>query len=237
MNEDPFGSGWIKLYRKTLEKGYYRESHYVHLWIHCLLKANHKEKEILVNGKSMTIKRGQFLTSRRKLSSETGIQESKIERILKFLKTEQQIEQQGFSSCRLISITNYDKYQIREQQIEQQVNSKRTASEHKQEYKNDKNERNTHGHTKFIHDFEEFWKCYPKKKHKEKAYNAYLEAVKECNPQTLLKALAGYMNYKDDEARRTGQDLDPKYFKNPENFLVEGVWKDYVNYEPEGPQL
>lgn len=40
---------------------------------------------------------------------------------------------------RLISILKWNEYQSSEQQIEQQVNNKRTTSEHKQECKNNKN--------------------------------------------------------------------------------------------------
>ena len=85
-------NGWVKIHRKLIEKGYYKKSKYVHLWIHILLKANHKEKEFLWNDKLVKIKRGQFLTGRKQLAEETGINESSIERILKMLENEHQIE-------------------------------------------------------------------------------------------------------------------------------------------------
>jgi len=118
-------NGWIKIHRKIREKGYYKDSHYVHLWFHILLKANHKNKEFLFNGKILNIKRGQFVTGRKELSFETGINESKVERILKLFESEQQIEQQMNSKNRVITILSYDKYQ----DDEQQMNNKRTASE------------------------------------------------------------------------------------------------------------
>jgi hypothetical protein len=39
--------GWIKLHRKLQKKGYYKKSEYIHLWVHLLLSANHKEKEFI----------------------------------------------------------------------------------------------------------------------------------------------------------------------------------------------
>lgn len=81
----------------------------------------------------MDILPGQILTSRKALSKETGIQESKIERILKALKNEQQIEQQTFTKYRIISIINWREYQYSEQHIEPQVNNRRTTDEHKEE--------------------------------------------------------------------------------------------------------
>ena len=36
--------GWVKLHRKFLEWEWYDKSETVHLFLHCLLKANHKDK-------------------------------------------------------------------------------------------------------------------------------------------------------------------------------------------------
>ncbi|CAK0767523.1 hypothetical protein CCP3SC15_360014 [Gammaproteobacteria bacterium] len=129
--------GHIKLFRKLRKAPYYQDSQYVHLWIHLLMSVNWTEKRLKISDsdKFVDILPGQILTSRKALSKETGIQESKIERILKALKNEQQIEQQTFTKYRIISIINWREYQYREQQIEPQVNSRRTTDEHKEERK------------------------------------------------------------------------------------------------------
>lgn len=121
--------GYIKLYRSIIKKSWYKKSEHVHLFIHILLKAAHSGFETWYNGYSMTLKPGQLITGRKKLSDETGINESKIERVLKLFENEQQIEQQKSSSSRLISIVNWKSYQQNEQQSEQRVNNKRTTSE------------------------------------------------------------------------------------------------------------
>jgi uncharacterized phage protein (TIGR02220 family) len=124
-----YGNGWLCLYRSLSKKGWYKKSDYVHLWIHLLIKANYKDTQNWFNGKLITINKGQLITTRKELSYETGIQNSKIERVLKCLEIEQQIEQQKTNTSRLISILNYDKYQSGEQRNEQQVNNERTTSE------------------------------------------------------------------------------------------------------------
>lgn len=123
--------GWIKLHRKLLDKAFYsKDSEKVHLWIHLLLKANHNDYEEMLGGKPIICKSGQFTTGRKQLASETGICESKIERLLTYFeKIEQQIEQQKTSTNRLISILNWCEYQESEQRNEQRVNNKRTTSE------------------------------------------------------------------------------------------------------------
>ena len=121
--------GYISLWRKFQDSLIYNDSQAVHLWIHLLLKATHKEINLLVGGIKVNLKVGQLLTGRKSLSKETGINESKINRILKLLKNEQLIEQQTTNKYSIITVLNWDLYQTGEQQTEQQVNSKRTANE------------------------------------------------------------------------------------------------------------
>lgn len=136
--------GFIKIMRELKDKTFYsKDSEKVHLWLHLLLSANWKEKEELLGGKPILCKAGQFTTGRKQLSIQTGINESKIERILTYFeKIEQQIEQQKTNTNRLISILNWDKFQLIEQPIKQRVNNKRTTSEQQvntlEEYKEDK---------------------------------------------------------------------------------------------------
>lgn len=122
-------NGYVFMYRTLMDKGYYKDSHYVHLWLHLIFKATYRDKEYLFNGKIEYLEPGQFIAGRKSLSKETGIQESKIERILNCFKNEHQIEQQKNNKFRIISITNWDKYQINEQQNEQEMNNQRTTSE------------------------------------------------------------------------------------------------------------
>lgn len=140
--------GWIKLYRKLSEKGFYKkDSEKVHLWVHLMIRATHEGREEMLGGKPVFCKPGQFTTGRNQLEKETGINRSKIERILDYFeKIEQQIEQQKTTTNRLISINNWTEYQQCEQQIEQQASNDRATSEQQvstlQECNNDKNDKN-----------------------------------------------------------------------------------------------
>jgi len=98
--------GFIYLWRKLMEKGYYKKSSYVHLWVHLLFRANHTPNKILWSGEEITIGTGQFITGRKALSEETGIPEWTIDRILKFFESEQQIAQRKTNAFRIITIIN-----------------------------------------------------------------------------------------------------------------------------------
>lgn len=121
--------GYIKIHREILDHPVFDDPVCFKLWITLICMANHKDRRMSIGAKFITVKFGQLLTSRKSLSDKTGIQESKIERLLKLFKTEQQIEQESHSKYRVITVNKYEEYQIPEHQNEQQVNSKRTASE------------------------------------------------------------------------------------------------------------
>lgn len=118
------GNGWIKLHRQLQLKGYYKQSQYIHLWVHLLLCANHKRTEYMTNGQIIHIKEGQLLTGRKLLAEGTGIPETTIERILKVLESEHQIEQQKTTKYRLITIVKWDTYQ----KVDSTSDSKRTTN-------------------------------------------------------------------------------------------------------------
>lgn len=122
-------SGWIKLHRALSDHWLASNPDSLSVWVHLLMLANHAETKRQINGSVLTVLPGQIITSRRSLSEKTGVQESKVERILRRLESEQQITQRGLSKFRVISIVNWAEYQSIEQQNEQQVNSRRTASE------------------------------------------------------------------------------------------------------------
>lgn len=121
--------GYIKLWRGLKNNAIIQKPDYLSVWIHLLLSVNYAENEFIFNNEKIIIKSGSFITSRSKIAKSIKVQESKVERILKYLEIEQQIEQQAFNKFRIISIVNWSKYQQTEQEIEQPVNSKRTASE------------------------------------------------------------------------------------------------------------
>jgi len=117
-------NGWIKLHRQLKNKGYWKKSAYVHLWVHLLLSVNHKPKEFMWNGQIIMVKEGQMITGRKQLSEETGISQTSIERILKMLENEHQIGQQKTTKYRLITIVNWGSHQ----KVDSTLDNKRTTS-------------------------------------------------------------------------------------------------------------
>ena len=142
-------NGWIKIHRKMLDNPVVmKDPDYLAVWMYLLLNATHKMYQTIYGGRKVTLHPGQLITGRKIIAEETGVNESKIVRIIKLLKSEHQIEQQANPYGSLITIVNWDKYQNDEQQNEQQVNNDRTTSEQQvntiqeyKEYKEHKEER------------------------------------------------------------------------------------------------
>ncbi len=156
--------GWIKLHRKINECWIWEEKPFdkARAWIDLLLLANHSDKKLLFNGNAVTVKKGQYLTSIRKLSDRWGWSYDKVSRFIKVLVSEDMLQKESDSSRTLLTIVNYEVYQdvpntdecaerthASEQSEQYQVNhpnTYRTPTSDKQEckelIKNDKNDKN-----------------------------------------------------------------------------------------------
>lgn len=101
------GGGWVKLHRKLLEWEWYGDAHMVHLLVHLLLTASHERKEY----KGLTIKRGQVVTSKKKLSEALNMSETSVMRRLRRLEVDRFVDLKVDQYGTTITICNYDSYQ------------------------------------------------------------------------------------------------------------------------------
>lgn len=105
--------GWAKYYRSqwdnwvSEDKPYCKSSAWTYLWTN----ANHKDNEILVNGRAFVIRRGQHLTSIVKLAGKWGWSRKKVSNFLDDLEKTRMVTQNRTPLYTLITIVNYDQYQ------------------------------------------------------------------------------------------------------------------------------
>lgn len=123
--------GFILLHRKVLDNPVCcKDAEYLAVWVWLLLTSTWIESDVMFEGKRITLHPGDLPPiSRRTIARKLQINESKVQRILKTLENEHQIEQQMGSKCRLISIVSWSEYQSAELQSEPQVNHSRTTAE------------------------------------------------------------------------------------------------------------
>ena len=76
----------IKLYRKIMKTPIWENEKALKIWIWCLLKATHEEREQLVGQQVIKLKVGQFVFGRKKASEEIQMNENTIYKYIKLLK-------------------------------------------------------------------------------------------------------------------------------------------------------
>lgn len=120
--------GWIKLHRKILDSSISDNPNVGWLFIHLLLRANRKQKKMLLNNTEITINEGQLITGRKTLSKLTGLSEQQIRSGLTALKSTSTITIKPTNKFSLITILNWKDYQEDNQQVNQRVTNKQPTN-------------------------------------------------------------------------------------------------------------
>lgn len=135
--------GWIKLHRRVLKHWIFQDSEYFKFWIYILLDVNHEDKKILWNKELVEIKRGEKITSLKKLSEEFNCSREKVRRFLELLKNDTMIDIVSNTRYTQITVLNYDSYQADEHTGNTRKKHERDTSETRTDInKNDKNIKN-----------------------------------------------------------------------------------------------
>jgi len=100
-------SGFIALHRTLLDWEWYSEPNTCRVFIHCLLKANWKDK----NYRGKVVKRGHFLTSLEVLAQETGLSVRNVRTAIKNLKATNELTIISTRQGTEIIVNNYNSYQ------------------------------------------------------------------------------------------------------------------------------
>lgn len=105
--------GYIKLFRQIQDCWIWDTGRFDKrsAWIDLLMLANHGDKKIVFNGKYITIKIGQYLTSIRKLSERWGWPVSTVSTFLSLLEEDLMIKKESDNHRTLITIINYEVFQ------------------------------------------------------------------------------------------------------------------------------
>lgn len=95
------------MYRSFLDWEWYADTNCVRLAVHFLLKVNYQSKR----WQGITIGRGQLVTSRAKLSDETGLTHMQIRTAMDKLTASGFISKLSTKTYTIVTVCNYDIYQ------------------------------------------------------------------------------------------------------------------------------
>ena len=137
--------GWISLHRKLQESKLWHMDPFSRgqAWVDLILLANHTEGIVIKHGQVITIKRGQVGHSILDLSIRWKWSRGKVKRFLKLLQNMDQIRTTTLKRVTsIISITNYNKYQNKNSQTdnERTTNGQRTDINNNDNNNNNKKE-------------------------------------------------------------------------------------------------
>lgn len=131
-------STWIKLHRKLRDWEWYHDSKMVHLFVHILLSANHKDGK----WKGIDVKTGQFITGLLSLNDSTGISIQSLRTCLKRMEDSNEILVKSTNKYSMITVCNYNKYNPEKKATNKQsTNEQQTTNNQSTTNKNVNNEK------------------------------------------------------------------------------------------------
>lgn len=229
--------GYFLLHRSLFENPTVtKDADYFITWIYILSQAEWKSgKRVEFGGRTIELQAGQFttgvsnqmLSDLKKVNNDLNI--SKLNRVLKKLKIEKQIEQRTDHQCSLFTVLNWEKYQLSEQRNEQRVNNDRTTSEQRVNTNEINKERNkgNKGNKKDISPYIPLMEMIEEKpysdplKEKLKEWLKYKSEKKQGYKQTGFKA---FLSKVDKELKDKTEDTVIDCFDNAMSHNWSGVY-------------
>lgn len=104
-------NGWIKIHRKIRDNWIWEDANALKAWVDIIMMVNHQDKKIKVNGKIVTIKRGEKLTSITKLAERWGWSRKRVMRFLDLLESDGMCTTIRTTNGTTLKVSNYAEYQ------------------------------------------------------------------------------------------------------------------------------
>lgn len=121
--------GYIKIHRKIRNWQWYRDSNTLHVFMDLLLEANYEDSKVGLQ----EIKRGQVLTSLKRISENTGLSFQNIRTALSKLEKSGEINKQITNKHSIITINKYNDYQETNKQLTNNQQTTNNIKEYKEE--------------------------------------------------------------------------------------------------------
>lgn len=168
--QENYITGWTKLYRSFVDWEWFTVPNMVHIFIYCLLKANHKNKR----WRGVEIKRGSFITSYGNMANDTGLTVKKVRTALKNLEKTGEIIRESGNQNTLVTICKYDTYQsFNDEEGKRRANEGQSKGNQRATTNNDKNINNDKNTIPSFKDF----KIYALEKSDKLSYNIDLKKL------------------------------------------------------------
>lgn len=106
-------TGWVKVYRSLMENDLWKDRPFSRgqAWVDLIMLAAHKDTEFYFDSALLPVKKGEIITSKRKLGIRWGWSNSKVDKFLNELEKVEMLAQKSDTKKTTIKITKYSQYQ------------------------------------------------------------------------------------------------------------------------------
>lgn len=196
-------TGWIKVHRSLVEHDLWLSEPFTRgqAWVDLLLLANHKSGSIRRRGIKVNVRRGEVGMSLRELAGRWKWSLGKVQRYFEELKADTQIhyrtDTEKVSVTNLISLTNYEKYQLGDTETDTETGIKKgtetdTETGTEQECKEGKEEKDS----LLLEFFGKLWSAYPRRDGRKAALRHFMATVKTQEDMDQINlALGNYLGH------------------------------------------
>ena len=216
---------YIKLNRSILKWEWFSDINTSRLFIYMLLRANWADEKF----RGVVIPRGSFVSSIGKLAEDTDLTEREIRTAICHLKSTGEVTSKSTNRFTVFTVINYCLYQASDKQGDIQAPSKRQANDKLtttiEEYKEKKEKKNITPISPATR-FEDFWSAYPKQRNRPNAERAYCKVILDDAHITESDLFIAARNYAD---AISILGTDERYIKNPDRFLTDNTFVDYLD--------
>jgi len=115
-------SGWVKVHRKIIDWEWFKDDKAFKVFMYLIMMATHKTTKF----RGTELKAGDLVTGRKKIAADCGITEQSVRTALEHLKSTKDITIKTTNKFSIISVCNYETYQIKETDSNQHSNQPTT---------------------------------------------------------------------------------------------------------------
>lgn len=182
-------NGYVKIHRKLIQWGWYKNYVVKDVFLHLIFIASFKES----NWQGRIIKKGQVITSYKHLAQDLGLTVQQIRTAIKKLKSTCEITTETTNKYTIITVVNWDDYQSNEDNLTSETTSNTTNEQqttniqstfnqqHRKNVKNNKNVKKKESAPRIVLSDEEIDQLM------EKDYEALTEEEKQLKMELLKR--------------------------------------------------
>jgi DNA-binding transcriptional regulator YhcF (GntR family) len=226
--------GWFLIHRDLCDSDEWTAERFTRAqaWIDLIYLARWQPKPNTFRhrGIQVTEQRGQVAIGMRNLAERWGWARNTVKHFLSDLQNDGRIDRQKNNVISLITIKNYEKYQVTDQQIDQQTDPQvdhqidpllKKDKESKEVKEKEKDYCSPSGELVYPEDFLSFWKVYPLKVGKGAAHKAWKKLKPGKQVQDDIQDALNWQRSSDKWKEDNG-----KYIPHASTYLNQRRWED-----------